>query len=114
MPVAVSGPPVVHAEPQLGPVCLGVPGAGPQVAVEAAGRLMADLDGPGRTALAADADLPAAQVKVIAGGVVGVVADPGQLGQLGQPDPGRGEHRDDRGVAALGEAAARTGLLELP
>src|SRR6185312_15457763 len=47
-------PPAVHAEPQLRPPGLRVPGAGPQVAVEAAGRLVADLDGPGRAALAAD------------------------------------------------------------
>jgi hypothetical protein len=100
MPAAVSGPPVADSQPQLRPVGLRVPGPGLQVAVEAAGRLMADLDRPGRTALAADPDLPAVQVKVAAGGVVGVVADPGQLGQ---PDAGRGEHRDDRGVAARGE-----------
>ena len=55
-------PAVVLAEPQLGPVRLGVPGAGPQVAVQAAGRLVADLDGPGRPAFAADPDLPALQV----------------------------------------------------
>jgi len=84
-------------------VRLRVPGAGPQVAVEAACRLMADLDGPGRTALAADPDLPGLQVEVAAGGVVRVVADPGQLGQ---PDAGRGEYGDDRGVAARGERPA--------
>ena len=44
-------PPAVRAEPELGPPGLRVPGAGPQVAVEAAGRLVADLDGPGRPAL---------------------------------------------------------------
>jgi len=53
-----------------------VPGAGPQVAVEAAGRLVADLDGPGRPAFAEDPDLPGSQVQVAAGGVVGVAADP--------------------------------------
>jgi hypothetical protein len=35
-----------------------------------------------------------------------------QAGQLGQPDTGRFEHRDDRGIAALGEAAARTGMFQ--
>jgi hypothetical protein len=42
---------------------------------------MADLDGPGLAALAADPDLPGLQVEVASGGVAGVVADPGQLGQ---------------------------------
>jgi hypothetical protein len=41
--------------------------------------------------------------------VAGVVAE---AGQLGQPDPGGPEYRDDRGVAALGEAAARAGLFQ--
>src|SRR6266699_3449334 len=72
-------PPVVHAEPQLGPPCLRVPGAGAQVAVQAAGRLVADLDGPGCAALAADPDFAALEVQVAAGGVAGVAADPGQL-----------------------------------
>jgi hypothetical protein len=36
-----------------------------------------------------------------------VAADPGQLGQA---DAGRGEHRDDRGVAARGERPALAGL----
>src|ERR1035441_9952918 len=102
-------PPVARAEPQLRPVRLRVPGPGPQVAVQAAGRLMADLDGPGGAALAADPDLPALQVKVAAGGVAGVVADPGQLRE---PDAGRGEHRDDRRVAARGERPALAGLVQ--
>jgi hypothetical protein len=33
-------------------------------------------------------------------------------GQLGQPDAGRLEHRDDRGVAALGERPAGACLLQ--
>src|SRR5580700_8684439 len=103
-------PPVVHAEPQLRPVRLRVPDPGSQVAVEAAGRLMADLDGPGRTALAADPDLPGLQVQVAAGGVAGVVADPGQLRE---PDAGRGEHRDDRGITARGEGPALAGLAQV-
>jgi hypothetical protein len=49
------------------------------------------------------------QVKVAAGGVVRVAADPGQLGE---PDAGRGEHRDDRGVAARGERPALAGLVQ--
>ena len=68
----------VHAEPQLRPPGLRVPGAAADVAVEAAGRLVADLDGPGRAALAADLDLPGVQVQVAGGGVAGVVADAGQ------------------------------------
>jgi hypothetical protein len=36
--------------------------------------------------------------------IVRIVADPGQLPG---PDPGRGEHRDDRGVAPLGEEVLR-------
>ena len=102
-------PPVAGAQPQLRPVRLGVPGAGPQVAVEAAGRLVADLGGPGRAALAGDPDLPGLQVKVITGGVVRVVADPGHLGQ---PDAGRSEHRDDGGIPALREHAAAAGVLQ--
>src|SRR5271154_2212094 len=74
-------PPVIDAEPQLRLPGLCVPGPGPQVAVEAAGRLMADLDGPGLAGLAADPDLPGLKVKVAAGGVAGVVADPGELGE---------------------------------
>jgi hypothetical protein len=80
-----------------------VPGAGPQVAVEAAGRLVADPDGTGLAALPGDPDLPGLQVQVAAGGVVRVLADPGQFRQ---PDAGRLEHRDDRGVAARSERPA--------
>jgi hypothetical protein len=54
----------------------------------------------GCAAFAADPDLPGVQVEVAVGGVAGVVADPGQLGEA---DAGRGEYRDDRGVAARGE-----------
>ncbi len=71
---------------------------------------MADLDGPGGAALAGDADLPAVQVKIVTRGVVRVVAD---ARHLGQADAGRGEYRDDRGVAALGERAAAAGALEI-
>jgi hypothetical protein len=84
-----------------------VPGAGAQVAVEAAGRLVADLDDPGLAGLPGDPDLPGLQVQVAAGGVARVVADPGQLGE---PDAGRGEHGDDRGVAARGERVTVAGL----
>jgi hypothetical protein len=73
--------PVIQAEPQLRPVRLGVPSAGPQVAVQAASRLMTDPDGPGRAAVAADPDLPSLQVQAAAGRVAGVVADPGELRQ---------------------------------
>jgi len=64
-------PPVVDAQRQLRAVRLAVPGAGPQVAVQAAGGLVADLDGPGGTALAGDPDLPGVQVQVSAGGSSG-------------------------------------------
>jgi len=80
---------------------VGVPGAGAQVPVQAAGGLVADADDPVLAALAADGELPLPQVDVTAA----------QAGQFGQPDAGRGEDRDDRGVAALGEAAARTGMF---
>src|SRR5271169_3962407 len=109
MPAAVSGSRLLNPEPHLGPPGLGVPGAGPQVPVQAAGGLVADPDDAVLAALAADGDLPLPQVDVTAARVTGVVP---QAGQLGQPDAGRPEHRDDRGVAALGEAAARTGLFQ--
>ena len=86
-----------------------MPGAGPQVPVEAAGGLVADLDDAVLAALAADGDLPLPQVDVAAPRVTGVVAE---AGQLGQPDAGRLEYRDDGGVAALCEGAARTGLVQ--
>src|SRR5271166_5901004 len=100
--------PVVHAEPQLGPPGLGVPVPGPQVPVQAAGCLVADLDDAVLAALAADGDLPLPQVDVAAPRVAGVVAE---AGQLGQPDAGRLEHRDDRGVTPLREAAAGARLV---
>ena len=50
-------PAAVHAEPQLRPPGLRVPGAGAQVAVQAAGRLVADPDGAGPAGLPGDADL---------------------------------------------------------
>jgi hypothetical protein len=59
--------------------------------------------------LAADGDLPLPQVDVAAPRVAGVVAE---AGQFGQPDAGRLEHRDNRGITALREAAARTRLLQ--
>src|SRR5271169_944599 len=110
MPAAVSGSRLLNPEPHLGPPGLGVPGAGPQVPVEAAGCLVADPDDAVLAALAADGDLPLPQVDVAAPRVTGVVAD---VGQLGQPDAGRLEHRDDRGVAALGEAAAGARVFQL-
>ena len=70
-------PGAVHAEPQLGPPGLWVPGA--QVAVQASGCLVADLDGAGLAGLPGDADLAGVQVAVAAGRLVRVVADSGQL-----------------------------------
>jgi hypothetical protein len=101
--------PVVHAQPQLRPPGLRVPGAGAQVPVQAEGGLVADLDDPGLAALAADGDLPLPQVDVAEPRVTGVVP---QGGQLGQPDAGGPEYRDDRGIAALREAAAGTGVFQ--
>jgi len=54
-------------------VRLGVPGAGAQVPVQAAGGLVADADDPVLAALAAHRDLPLPQVEVTA-------AQAGQLG----------------------------------
>src|SRR5258708_35757787 len=107
--VGVHRRPVVHAEPQLRPVCLGMPFADPDVAVEAARGIMADLDGPRLAALATGRDLPAPQVNVTAQRVIRVAADPGQLRQ---PDAGGREHGDDRAVAALGERPPRAGPLQ--
>jgi hypothetical protein len=50
-------PPVIDPEPQLRTACLGVPGTGTDIPVEAAGGVVADLDRAG-LALAADGDLP--------------------------------------------------------
>lgn len=84
-------------------------GPGPQVVVDAAGGLMADLDDPRLAALAADPDLPVLQVNIAAQRVARVIAD---SGKLGQPDAGRPENRDDRVVPALGERPALAGLLQ--
>ncbi len=81
-----------------------MPGPGAEVPVQAPGGLVADPDDPVLAALAADGDLPLPQIDVTAPRVTGVIP---QAGQLGQPDAGRPEHRDDRGITALGEAAAR-------
>jgi hypothetical protein len=70
---------------------------------------MADPDHPRPAALAAHRDLPPPQVHVAAARVMRVVAD---SGQFPGPDAGRGEHRDDRGVTPLGEAAALAGLVQ--
>jgi hypothetical protein len=56
--------PVVHAQPQLRPPGLRVPGASPQVPVQAPGGLVADLDDPVPSALATGRDLPLSQVHV--------------------------------------------------
>src|SRR5208282_3110465 len=101
--------PVADAKPQLRPVCLGVPGADAEVPVEAAGGVVADLDGPGLAAFAVDGDLPVPQVDVAAPRVAGVVAD---ARKLRQAHSGRLEHGDQGGVAALRERAARAGALQ--
>jgi len=105
-PVSGHRPAIVHPEPQLRPPCLGMPGPGPEIAVQGTGGLVSDPDDPRLAALAADGDLALPQVEVAEPGVAGVVADPGQLAS---PDTGRLEYR---GVAALGEASALAGLLQ--
>src|ERR1035441_5494176 len=101
--------PVAHAQPQLRPPRLRVPGPGADVPVQAPGRLGTDPDDPVLAALAADGDLPLPQIDVTVPRVTGVVQE---AGQLGQPDAGRLEHRDDRGVTALRERPARARLLQ--
>jgi hypothetical protein len=101
--------PAAGPEPQLRLVRLRMAGAGADVAVQAPGGLVADPDDPVLATLAADGDLPPPQIDVTAPRVTGVIP---QAGQLGQPDAGRPEHRDDRGITALGEAAARTGMFQ--
>ena len=78
-----------------------MPAAGAKVPVQAPGGLVADAV---LAALAADGDLPLPQVDVTTARIPEVVP---QVGRLGPPDAGRLEHRDDRGIAALREAAAR-------
>src|SRR5208282_2648406 len=86
-PAGCHGPPVAGPEPQLRPVRLGVPGADAEVAVEAAGCVEADLDGPGLAALALDGDLQrAARAGALQPGQVpcgedrdGLVRDAGRL-----------------------------------
>ena len=86
-----------------------MPGAGTHIPVEGAGGVVADLDGAGLAALAADGDLPVPEVDVAAPRGVGVVADSCYFGLV---DPGRLEHGDDRRVAAVLEAPACTGPLQ--
>jgi hypothetical protein len=73
--------PAARAQPQLRPPRLSVPGPGPQVPVQAPGRLVADPDDAVHPALAADGDLPLPQVDVTAPRVTRVVAQAGQLGR---------------------------------
>jgi hypothetical protein len=87
-----------------------VPGAGPQVPVDRPGRRVVDAHDPVPAALAPDVDLALVQVQVAAAGVARVIADPGQLGQ---PDPGRPEHREDRRVPPLCERVAPARLIQL-
>ena|SRR6266851_4864210 len=110
MPFAGHRAPVVHSQPQLRPVRLGMPCPDPDVAVEAEGGLVVDPDDPRLTGLAPDRDLPLPQVNVTTLRILRVVDDPGQLRQ---PDPNRPEHRDDREVAALSKRPARANLFQL-
>src|SRR5258708_25393940 len=71
--------PAVHAQPQLRPACPGMPFADPDVAVDAARGIMADLDGPPPAALSPAPDLPAPQVNVTAQPVIRVAAGPRPL-----------------------------------
>jgi hypothetical protein len=90
-------------EPQLGPVRQLVPGPGPQVPVQPARGLVAELHRPWPSALPLDPDLAGAEIDIAAVRVVRVAADPGQLGE---PDARRQEHRDDRRVAPMCERVA--------
>jgi hypothetical protein len=86
-----------------------MPGSDAEVPVQGAGGLVPDPDHPGPAALATDGDFAVPEIEVAAAAVVRVVEDPGQLRG---PDPGRGEHRDDRGVAPLGECPSLAGFLQ--
>jgi len=107
--LAVIGPRLFTPSHSCGRQALGVPGPGPEVPVHSARGRVADRDDRGRAVLAPGGNLPLPQIQVTTVGVVRVVTD---CGEFGQPDTGRPEHRDDRGVAALSKAAARTGLPE--
>src|ERR1700693_4104623 len=109
-PVRGHRPPLAPPQPQLRPVRLLMPGAGAEIPVQGPGGLVPDPDHPRPAALAADGDLPPPQVDIAAPRVVRVVADPGQLPRA---DPGRVEHRDDRGGTPLGERAAVAGVTGL-
>ena len=69
-----------------------MPGPDPEVAIDPAGRLMIDPHDPVLAALAPDIDLRRCRARVAPAGIIGVIADPGQLGQ---PDPRRPEHGED-------------------
>jgi hypothetical protein len=84
-------------------------GARPEVPVEGAGRRVADLDDALVAVLAADGDLPLPQVQIATLRIHRVVADPGELGQ---PDAGRLEHRDDRCIPPLQERTALASPLQ--
>src|SRR3984885_9826666 len=74
-----------------------------QVPVKTPGGLIADRDDAWPAALAEDPDLPPVQVQVTTRRVAGAEPDPGQFRE---PDAGRLEHGQDRGVTPVREAAA--------
>jgi hypothetical protein len=80
---AASGP---RSPPRAQPRAVGlwVPGPDPEVAIDPAGRLTIDPHDPVLAALAPDIDLRRCGARVAPAGIIGVMADPGQLGQ---PDP---------------------------
>ena len=102
-------PPVIDAQPQLWPPGLSVPRSHPDIPVQGPGAWIADLDDALLAVLATDDDLSLSQVQVATLRIHRVVSD---RGELGQPDAGRLEHRDDRCVAALGERPALAGALQ--
>ena len=83
--------------------CLNPPLPPPETSVLFICGRIADRDDPGLAALAEDLDLPPVQVQVTVRWVAGDVPDPGQLRE---PDAGRLEHGQDRGVTPVREAAA--------
>jgi len=87
-----------------------VPGPDPEIPVDPSGRLVIDPDDPVLAALAPDVNLPPLQVHVAPVWVIRVVPDPSQLGQ---PDTGRPEHREDGRVAPLRERVPLARLLQL-
>ena len=85
-----------------------MPGSHPQVPVQGAGRLVADFDDPASTAL------PQIRISRLCKSRSSGTGSSGSYGsgRLGEPDAGGPEHRDDRGITAVGKRPALAGLLQ--